>query len=83
MSEPPCPSVGSDNPASAYPVGSIRGGWDGRAVPRPDFPRSIIEFQDRFATEEACRQYNPAQARWTQPDPLSQLGNLTQGNRYT
>lgn len=32
-------------------------------MPRPDFPRSIIEFQDRFATEEACREYLFA-SRW-------------------
>jgi len=26
-------------------------------VPRPGFPRSIIDFQTRFATEDACREY--------------------------
>lgn len=30
---------------------------------RPDFPRSILEFQDRFATEEACLEYLAA-CRW-------------------
>ena len=33
------------------------------AVPRPDFPRSLREFQRRFADEEACRQYLAA-SRW-------------------
>jgi hypothetical protein len=32
-------------------------------VARPDFPRSIIEFQRRFADEEACRAYLFA-SRW-------------------
>jgi len=26
-------------------------------MPRPEFPRSIVDFQDRFATEEDCREY--------------------------
>jgi hypothetical protein len=26
-------------------------------VPRPSYPLSILEFQERFATEEACREY--------------------------
>jgi hypothetical protein len=32
-------------------------------VPRPDFPRSVVEFQDRFGDEEACRRYLHA-SRW-------------------
>lgn len=32
-------------------------------LPRPDFPRSLSEFQRRFSTEEACRQYLVA-SRW-------------------
>jgi hypothetical protein len=32
-------------------------------VPRPSYPLSILEFQERFATEEACRQYLFA-SRW-------------------
>jgi transposase-like protein len=32
-------------------------------VPRPDFPRSIVEFQQRFADEDACREYLFA-SRW-------------------
>ena len=35
---------------------------------RPDFPRSIIEFQRRFADEDACREYLFA-SRW--PDGFS------------
>ena len=30
---------------------------------RPDFPRTIIEFQDRFATDAACLDYLAA-SRW-------------------
>jgi Transposase zinc-ribbon domain len=26
-------------------------------VPRPDFPKTLAEFQRRFSTEEACRRY--------------------------
>lgn len=32
-------------------------------MPRPDFPLTIMEFQERFATEEACRAYLLA-SRW-------------------
>jgi transposase-like protein len=32
-------------------------------MPRPNFPRSLREFQRRFADEEACRQYLAA-SRW-------------------
>jgi transposase-like protein len=32
-------------------------------VPRPAYPLSILEFQDRFATEEDCREYLFA-SRW-------------------
>jgi hypothetical protein len=32
-------------------------------VPRPDFPVTIMDFQERFATEEACRAYLFA-CRW-------------------
>ncbi len=33
------------------------------AVPRPDFPRTLPDFQRRFAEEEACREYLAA-SRW-------------------
>jgi len=26
-------------------------------MPRPDFPKSVMEFQRRFATDEACLEY--------------------------
>jgi len=26
-------------------------------VPRPDFPKTLAEFQVRFTTEDACRRY--------------------------
>jgi ribosomal protein L37AE/L43A len=32
-------------------------------VPRPDFPLTILEFQQRFGSEEACRAYVFA-SRW-------------------
>lgn len=32
-------------------------------MPRPDFPLTILEFQQRFGTEEACREYLFA-SRW-------------------
>lgn len=32
-------------------------------VPRPDFPRTLAQFQRRFASEEACRAYLAA-SRW-------------------
>jgi transposase-like protein len=47
---------------SAYPVTS---GWLGtvRPVSRPDFPRTIMDFQQRFASERACLEYLAA-SRW-------------------
>jgi transposase-like protein len=32
-------------------------------VPRPPFPKTLREFQSKFATEEACQQYLAA-CRW-------------------
>ena len=32
-------------------------------MPRPDFPKTLAEFQVRFATEDACRQYL-MESRW-------------------
>src|SRR4051794_25958423 len=34
-----------------------------RAMARPDFPRSLAEFQDRFASEADCHRYLVA-CRW-------------------
>ena len=42
------------------PQGPRRSVW---AVPRPDFPRTLREFQTRFANEAACRLYLAA-SRW-------------------
>ena len=60
----PVPTPGPAGPSgpdgklgSAYPVGSIRVVWEFDGVSRPEFPRSIMDFQDRFATEAACRKY--------------------------
>ena len=39
------------------PMGSIL------AMPRPDFPRTLEEFQRRFVDEEACWLYQ-AESRW-------------------
>src|SRR3954451_24959692 len=36
---------------------------DVRAMTRPDFPRTLAEFQGRFASEEDCRRYMVA-CRW-------------------
>src|SRR4051794_28843264 len=36
---------------------------DVRAMTRPDFPRTLAEFQGRFASEEGCRRYLVA-CRW-------------------
>ena len=32
-------------------------------MPRPDFPKTLAEFQERFATEDACRRYL-VESRW-------------------
>ena len=32
-------------------------------MPRPDFPKTLAEFQVRFAAEDACRQYL-MESRW-------------------
>src|SRR3954467_4480017 len=37
--------------------------WKIAIVGRPDFPRSLSEFQSRFASEDACRGYLMA-CRW-------------------
>ena len=46
------------------------GGLSGerRRVPRPDFPKTLAEFQMRFSTEDACRRYL-TESRW--PDGVS------------
>jgi len=38
-------------------------GLYGSPVPRPDFPRTIMEFQERFSSERACLEYLAA-CRW-------------------
>src|SRR5829696_6917547 len=43
--------------------GSVRWWLYGAPVARPDFPRTIMEFQERFASEEACLEYVAA-SRW-------------------
>jgi transposase-like protein len=58
-------------PPAAYPVGSATSRCCVRApscpgypaMARPDFPRTLVEFQDRFASEEDCRRYLVA-CRW-------------------
>lgn len=52
-----------DKSAPAHPVRSVRPRSWLRRVVRPDFPRSILEFQARFADEEACRRYL-FESRW-------------------
>ena len=34
-------------------------------MPRPAFPRTVLEFQKRFAAEEACLEYLIA-SRWSE-----------------
>jgi hypothetical protein len=49
-------------------------------VPRPDFPRSIIEFQRRFADERACRAYLFA-SRWPDGFSCPRCGGTTAGEQ--
>jgi transposase-like protein len=49
--------VAGESRDHAYPVSSVRVGAYGRWLPRPDFPRSVIEFQRRFSDEQSCRAY--------------------------
>jgi transposase-like protein len=43
-------------------------------VPRPGFPKSLREFQSKFATEEACQQYLAA-CRWPDGFVCPKCGN--------
>jgi transposase-like protein len=43
-------------------------------VPRPGFPKSLREFQWKFATEEACQQYLAA-CRWPDGFVCPKCGN--------
>jgi transposase-like protein len=43
-------------------------------VPRPGFPKSLREFQSKFATEEACQQYLAA-CRWPDGFVCPRCGN--------
>jgi transposase-like protein len=49
--------------ASAYPVVSANHNREDYRVARPGFPKTLREFQSKFATEEACQQYLAA-CRW-------------------
>ncbi len=44
--------------------GSVRWVVYGRPVPRPDFSRTIMDFQERFAIEAACLEYLLAASWW-------------------
>ena len=44
---------------------------------RPDFPRTIMDFQERFATEAACLEYLAA-SRWSEAAFQTLLGLSTQ-----
>ena len=48
---------------------------------RPGFPRSIIEFQERFATEEACREYLLA-SRWPEGFVCRECGSVRVGEMH-
>ncbi len=39
-----------------------------------DYPRTVLEFEERFATEEACRQY-VADIRWPEGFRCPQCGH--------
>jgi len=43
-------------------------------VPRPSFPKTLREFQSKFATEEACQQYLAA-CRWPDGFECPRCGN--------
>jgi transposase-like protein len=43
-------------------------------VPRPPFPKTLREFQSKFATEEACQQYLAA-CRWPDGFVCPRCGN--------
>jgi hypothetical protein len=60
--------------APSGPVRSFAG------VPRPDFPRSILEFQRRFADEDACRRYLFA-SRWPDGFSCPRCGGTTAGEQ--
>jgi len=47
-------------------------------VPRPAYPLSILEFQDRFATEEDCREYLFA-SRWPEGFTCPACGSTRAG----
>ena len=57
------PTAASDKGPTDYPVDSTRAHMLCDSVPRPDFPRTLAQFQRRFASEEACRAYL-AVSRW-------------------
>jgi len=50
-------------------------------VPRPSYPLSILEFQDRFATEEACREYLFA-SRWPDGYVCPACGSVRSGEMH-
>jgi hypothetical protein len=43
-------------------------------VPRPPFPKTLPEFQSKFASEEACQQYLAA-CRWPDGFVCPRCGN--------
>jgi len=50
-------------------------------VPRPSYPLSILEFQERFATEEACREYLFA-SRWPEGFVCPACGSSRAGEMH-
>jgi hypothetical protein len=50
-------------------------------VARPDFPRSIVEFQGRFGDEEACRAYLFA-SRWPEGIAVGAAAGRRSGDRH-
>lgn len=50
-------------------------------MPRPSYPLSILEFQGRFATEEACREYLFA-SRWPEGFVCPACGSARTGEMH-
>ncbi|MEJ7714513.1 MAG: IS1595 family transposase [Thermoleophilaceae bacterium] len=50
-------------------------------MPRPAYPLSILEFQERFATEEACREYLFA-SRWPEGFVCPACGSARAGEMH-
>jgi len=69
------------------PAPSLSGQWGYVAGIAADVPPGQFGFAAGYRSVAGLyhfgqRYYDPADMRWTQPDPLDQTGDLRQGNRY-